>query len=233
MKDRILYVLAGLFLLYAGLPAFGQNQVHWQSKSGEVIDVMTNGVVIQTFTMKKSARPRERAAKVNPEQRQGMVIGPLPDLKSKFTPPPDERIPDEIFFLRNVPGNKEVGRNNEIRFLARATGETFIWKGREIQCWEYGQATNKVEKPQGLAKRLEDETAKSKLIEAERKDFQQKSIEFDQKKAEQEYRVGLAFLNGEGVEKNEAEGIRYLKMAAKDGHALAAAKLKELSVPRQ
>ncbi len=46
--------------------------------------------------------------------------------------------------------------------------------------------------------------------------------------AEAQYALGVALLNGEGVDANPEKGIEWLKAAASAGHAEAVEKLKRL-----
>ena len=70
--------------------------------------------------------------------------------------------------------------------------------------------------------------AKSASDEAVRK-----TVEFQKKRAEEgssvaQYDLGVRYLKGDGVEKDEAAGKKWIEKAAKDGNSQAVNKLKEL-----
>ena len=60
-----------------------------------------------------------------------------------------------------------------------------------------------------------------------------KTIEFQKKRAAEgspsaQYELGLRYLNGDGVEKDEAVGLKFLEDSAKQDYTLAKKKLEEL-----
>jgi hypothetical protein len=63
-----------------------------------------------------------------------------------------------------------------------------------------------------------------------------KTVEFQKKRAEEgsesaQYELGVRYLKGEGVEKDEATGRKWLTMSAQNGYAPATRKLEDLNKP--
>ena len=76
---------------------------------------------------------------------------------------------------------------------------------------------------------VDPEKAKAAKEEALRK-----TVEFQKKRAEEgsesaQYELGLRYLKGEGVEKDEATGRKWLELSAKNGYSAATKKLDDLS----
>jgi TPR repeat protein len=68
---------------------------------------------------------------------------------------------------------------------------------------------------------------------AQQEEVARKTLEFQKKRAAEghasaQYELGLRYLSGDGVERNEAEGRKWLELAAKGNHTLAIRKLEEL-----
>jgi len=64
-----------------------------------------------------------------------------------------------------------------------------------------------------------------------------KTVEFQKKRAEEgfesaQYELGVRYLKGDGVEKDEAMGRKWLQESAKNGYGAAAQKLEELEKPK-
>jgi len=69
--------------------------------------------------------------------------------------------------------------------------------------------------------------------EKARQETLRKTIEFQKKRAAEgspsaQYELGLRYLNGDGVEKDEAVGLKFLENSAKQDYTLAKKKLEEL-----
>jgi len=69
--------------------------------------------------------------------------------------------------------------------------------------------------------------------EKARQETLRKTIEFQKKRAAEgspsaQYELGLRYLNGDGVEKDEAVGLKFLEDSAKQDYTLAKKKLEEL-----
>jgi hypothetical protein len=144
MKNLIIATLifAAPFCIAAETP--------WQTKNGDVLDVFTNGVVLRTFTTRAHARPEPYY--VNSMQRKGGFFGPLAPTESILALNSPEKIAGPIIFIKNVSEHKKVEPPGEIAWRVRKTGETILWKGKELECWE-----EKAELPEAAAKRAEQE----------------------------------------------------------------------------
>jgi TPR repeat protein len=73
-------------------------------------------------------------------------------------------------------------------------------------------------------------------VKAAKAEALRKTVEFQKKRADEgsesaQYELGLRYLKGEGVEKDEATGRRWLTMSAKNGYGPATKKLDELDNP--
>lgn len=71
---------------------------------------------------------------------------------------------------------------------------------------------------------------------AARDEAQRKTIEFQKKRASEgsesaQYELGVRYLKGDGVEKDEATGRKWLTESAKNGYGPASKKLEELDRP--
>ena len=70
-------------------------------------------------------------------------------------------------------------------------------------------------------------------IKIDKEEVLKRTVEFQKKKAEEgsatsQYDLGMRFLKGEGVQKDDEAGLKWLKEAAKNGNNQAIKKLKEL-----
>jgi hypothetical protein len=70
-------------------------------------------------------------------------------------------------------------------------------------------------------------------VQKEKEEVVQKTIEFQKKRAAEgspsaQYELGLRYLNGDGLEKDEKEGRKLLEESAKNGSSLAKKKIEEL-----
>jgi TPR repeat protein len=68
---------------------------------------------------------------------------------------------------------------------------------------------------------------------AKKEEVLRKTIEFQKKRAAEgspsaQYELGLRYLHGDGLEKNEAEGRKWIEKSAKKDYSLAKKKLEEL-----
>ena len=73
-------------------------------------------------------------------------------------------------------------------------------------------------------------------VKAAKAEALRKTVEFQKKRAEEgsesaQYELGLRYLKGDGVEKDEAIGRRWLTQSAKNGYSPATRKLEELNNP--
>lgn len=71
-------------------------------------------------------------------------------------------------------------------------------------------------------------------VQAQNEETVRKTVEFQKKRAEEgssvaQYDLGLRYLKGDGVEKDEEAGRKWLEKSAKDGNTQASKKLKELN----
>jgi len=87
-----------------------------------------------------------------------------------------------------------------------------------------------VPSPQPAAAPAPVDPAKEK---AKQEEVLKKTIEFQKKRAAEgspsaQYELGLRYLNGDGLEKNEAEGRKWIEQSAKNDHTQAKKKLEEL-----
>jgi len=73
-------------------------------------------------------------------------------------------------------------------------------------------------------------------VKAAKEETLRKTVEFQKKRAEEgsesaQYELGMRYLKGEGVEKDEATGRKWLEQSAKNGFSPAATKLEDLDKP--
>jgi TPR repeat protein len=71
------------------------------------------------------------------------------------------------------------------------------------------------------------------VAKASREQANKKALEFQKKKAEEgsesaQYELGMRYLKGDGVEKDEATARRWLTMSSKNGYSAATRRLEEL-----
>ncbi|MFN7138106.1 MAG: hypothetical protein ACK4UN_02080 [Limisphaerales bacterium] len=70
--------------------------------------------------------------------------------------------------------------------------------------------------------------------DAEKQEIEKKTVEFQMKRAQEgsasaQYDLGIRYLNGQGVEKNEETARQWLNAAAQQGNSAAAKKIEELN----
>jgi TPR repeat protein len=73
---------------------------------------------------------------------------------------------------------------------------------------------------------------------AKQEEVLKKTIEFQKKRAAEgspsaQYELGLRYLNGDGLEKDESEGRKWIEQSAKNDYTLAKKKLEELDRKRK
>ncbi len=195
--------------------------VLWKHFDGDCLTVLSNGIILQEMKVNKVYM----TGPVNHLQSQGAWAPAGGSVAS------ETRHPGKRFFLRNYPPSLWPTTGKRIEGLAMQTG-VFQHSNETLEQWDYGVDYT----PQ--AHMLTPEEAAAAKTEADRKKAERDAatLKFESENSEKgsdlyQYRVGLRYLNGNGVPKDLAKARDYLSKAAAQGNKEAAAELAKLPVP--
>ena len=148
---------------------------------------------------------------------------------------------DDIFFLVNYP--KQVISDQRIEVYAVEFGtykyNTVGGSSRTVRSFDYGQLPTPEELAEIQRKGMEIAKAKAmaatKARDAKKAAADKRAVEFLKKRVAQgsasaAYKLGVRYLEGDGVETNKAEAVRLLTLAANEGDKKAQEKLKEQGI---
>ncbi|HUZ06562.1 MAG TPA: hypothetical protein VMV89_03655 [Candidatus Paceibacterota bacterium] len=107
--------------------------VLWKNYQGECLKVLTNGILVQTFTIEPVFEATTTSRPI--ENYMGGITGyrQVPTTVQTGT----KEVPSLKFFLRNYPANKNPADGETISFRALRTG-TIDYNGETLELWDYG-----------------------------------------------------------------------------------------------
>ena len=134
-------------------------------------------------------------------------------------------------FLRNYPSSLWPTTGKWIEGVAMQTG-VFQHSNETLEQWDYGVDYI----PQARKLTAEEVTAAKTEAQKKKAEMDAAIVKFEMEKSEKssdlyQYRVGLRYLNGNGVPKDLAKARDYLSEAAAQGNKEAAAELAKLPAP--
>jgi len=196
--------------------------VLWKRFDGECLTVFSDGIILQEIKVNRVYQTDP----VSDAQRHGAYGAPPRRHLVSETREPGKRLS-----LRNCPSSLRPTTGKQIQGLAMQTG-VFQHGNETLEQWDYGV----VYTPQ--PHKLTPEEVAAAKIEAEKKKAEGAAaiLKFELENSEKgrdlyQYRVGLRYLNGNGVPKDLAKARDYLSKAAAQGNKEAAAELARLPVP--
>jgi Sel1 repeat len=200
------------------------HSVLWKHFDGECLTVLSDGIILQE--MKTNRVSKIARGSLTPNQSAGGYAGPAASYVASETREPGKR-----FFLRNYPASLWPTTGKRIEGLAMQTG-VLQQSNETLEQWDYGMDYT----PQ--PHKLTPEEVAAAKTQADRKKAEGDAgiLKFELESSEKgsdlyQYRVGLRYLNGNGVPKDLAKARDYLSKAAAQGNKEAAAELAKLSVP--
>jgi hypothetical protein len=196
----------------------------WKHFAGECLAILSDGIILQE--MKTNRVQKIARGSLNDAQSHGAYSGPATSYVASETREPSKRI-----FLRNYSSSLWPTTGKWIEGVAMQTG-VFQHGNETLEQWDYG--VDYTPQPRTLTP---EEVAAAKT-EADRKKAERDAaiLKFELENSEKgsdlyQYRVGLRYLNGNGVPKDLAKARDYLSKAAAQGNKEAAAELAKLPVP--
>jgi hypothetical protein len=198
------------------------HSVMWKHFDAECLTVLSDGIILQEVKVK-------RVYKTDPvPYAQSIGAYGAPPARHLIS---ETREPGKKFFVRDYPSALSPTTGKRIEGFAMRTG-MFQHGNETLEQWDYGVDYT----PQ--PRKLTPEEAAAAKTEAERKKAESEAatLKFDLENSEKgsdlyQYRVGLRYLNGNGVPKDLAKARDYLSKAAAQGNKEAAAELAKLPLP--
>lgn len=109
-----------------------EKSVLWMPFEGDCVKVLTNGVIIQKFTMKQvyeTIRPR-----VTANQSIGAYSGASAPVRRVVS---EEKVPGQKVFIRNYPKSRAPVTGRVLTGKAIRMG-TYEYNGDTLELWDYG-----------------------------------------------------------------------------------------------
>jgi hypothetical protein len=198
------------------------HSVLWKHFDGECLTVLSDGIILQEVEV-------NRVYKTDPvPYNQSIGAYGAPPTRHLVS---ETREPGKRFFVRNYPSSLMPTTGKRIEGLAMQTG-VFQHGNETLEQWDYGAdftpQPHKATPEEVAAARTEADRKKAEMDAA--------TLKFELENSEKgsdlyQYRVGLRYLNGNGVSKDLAKARDYLSKAAAEGNKEAAAELAKLPVP--
>jgi hypothetical protein len=110
--------------------------VLWKSMDGDVLKVLTNGLVLSTFTIEKKQqavvvrRLKANSYMTTDESKKYHDVTEMVDVG-------EEKVPGRKIILRNYPTNLDPAVGQTISFWATKVG-TIEYEGDTLELWDYG-----------------------------------------------------------------------------------------------
>ena len=211
----------------------------WRRMDGDIVKVLTNGIVVETFTTET-----KQQAVVEQHATQGAFgFTGRYHSETKLLDVGEEKVPGKKIMILNYPDEENPAVGKTIAFFAMQTG-TSEYNGDRLELWDLGTAPtaddlrtlkadmeeqqraaqNQLNEQRRVAtekKAAAKKTAQAKLL----KSFQDLADKGD---AYGLLRMGESYRDGEGVPKDLAKARDYLTKAAAAGSPTAADELKNL-----
>jgi hypothetical protein len=215
--------------------------VLWKSMDGDVLKVLTNGVLLSTFTME----PIYQAVATTQYRERMMGFEPArPVLVSKQVKVGDKKVTGKKIILHNYSSDHNLAVGQTINSFLAMQIDPIDFNGDRLELWDYGTtptqgelrklkadaderqraAQNQLDEQRRVAtekKAVAKNAAKAKLL----KSFQDMADKGDSYGL---LRMGECYRDGDGVEKDLAKAKDYLTKAAAAGSPSAADELKQL-----
>lgn len=212
----------------------------WQNMEGDIVKVLTNGIVVETFTV----ATKQQAVVEKHATYGGFTLKRIGyHDETKLVTVGAEKVPGRKIIIQNYPvkGNPAVGQT--ISFWAMQTG-TSEYNGDRLELWDLGTTPTaddfrklKAEadaQQKAAQKELDDKhrVAMEKAV-AVKKAAQDKALKFNQDLAAKGdayglLRMGERYRDGDGVTKDLTKARDYLTKAAAAGSPTAEDDLKNL-----
>ena len=212
----------------------------WAKMDGDIIKLLTNGIVVETFTI-----VTKQQAVVEQHATQGAFgFTGRYHSETKMVDVGTEKVSGRKIIIRNYPVEENPAVGKTIAFYAMQTG-TLDYNGDKLELWDLGTpptaedfrklkadaderqraAQNQLDEQRRVAtekKAAAKNAAKAKLL----KSFQDMADKGDSYGL---LRMGECYRDGDGVEKDLAKAKDYLTKAAAAGSLTAADELKKLT----
>jgi hypothetical protein len=196
--------------------------VLWKQFNGECLTVLSDGIILQEIKVNRVYQTDP----VSDAQRAGAYgAPPRRHLVS------ETREPGKKFFVRKYPSSLMPTTGKRIQGLAIQTG-VFQHRTETLEQWDYGLDYT----PQPHKLTPEEVAAAKTQADRKKATGDAATLKFYQEQAEKgdaygQYRMGIRYLEGDGVPKDLAKARDYLSKAAAQGNKEAAAELAKLPVP--
>ncbi len=212
----------------------------WEKMDGDIIKVLTNGIVVETFTVETK---QQAVVEEHPTQGAFGFTGRYHS-ETKMVDVGKEKVPGKTIIIRNCPIEENLAVGETISFMAMQTG-TSGYNGDRLELWDLGVPptaddlrklkADTEERQKAAQKELDDQRrAAAEKADAAKKIFQAKVLKSNQDLADKGdayglLRMGERYRDGEGVEKDLAKAKDYLTKAAAAGSQTAANELSKLN----
>jgi len=197
----------------------------WVQLHGKIIDVQTQGIVLQVFTEKNTYETTYHPARTSYSQSIGSFSSGASAARTSKKLVDTELIPEKQLFITNALPDCAVGQN--VKIIALKIGTTQA-RGEVLELWDRGQ--------QGRAAIISINPQYAQREAETKRDVNKiKALTFNQTQAEKgdaygQFRMGERYRDGDGVKKDEATAREYFTKAASQGHGEAAKALQDMKV---
>ena len=231
--------------------------VLWKTMDGDLLKVSTNRIVLSTFTIEPIYQVATITERMHPGRDYLHASDAKNDehLVAKKVQVGDKKVPDKKIILLNYPANLYPADGQTISFRAMMIG-TSDYNGDTLELWDYGTHPTQDEFRKYKAEEAERQKAAQRAADERQKAAEQKIDEqrraaakvIAAKKQAEDARVihwllsqatnvsesaqsslGLRYLTGEGVPKDEKQAREWLGKAAAQGSKEAAVALSKLN----
>jgi hypothetical protein len=219
------------------------NSQLWKKMDGDIVKILTNGIVVETFTVEtKQQAVVVRRLKANSymttdESKKYHDVTEMVDVGT-------EKVPGRKIIIRNYPLEESPAVGKTIAFFAMQTG-TSDYNGDKLELWDLGTTPTAddlkklkadTEERQRAAQKELDEQRRvaAEKANAAKKAAQDKALKYNQDQAAKGDPIGLQrmgerYRDGNGVPKDLDKARDYFTQAQKAGNFLVDDELKKLN----
>jgi hypothetical protein len=212
----------------------------WRKMDGDIIKILTNGIVVETFTV----RTKQQAVVEQHATQGAFGFTGRYHSETKLLDVGEEKVPGKKIMILNYPDEENPAVGKTIAFFAMQTG-TSEYNGDRLELWDLGTAPTADDLRKLKADMEEQQRAAQKALDdqrraaAEKADAAKKAVQARVLKGNQDLadkgdaygllRMGESYRDGEGVPKDLAKAKDYLTKAAAAGSQTAADALSKLN----
>jgi hypothetical protein len=211
------------------------NSQLWVIMDGNIVKILTNEIVVQTFTIEK----KQQAVVVRRQNQSAYGYSNKYHDETKMVDVGTEKVLGRKIIIKNYPIEENTAVGKTINFQAMQTG-TLDYNGDKLELWDLGTYPPedffmKLKAAQRAAQNQLDE---QRRVATEKKDAKKQAVKDNVLNSNQDaadkgdayglLRMGERYRDGDGVEKDLAKAKYYLTKAAAAGSPTAADELKRL-----